>query len=81
MRDPTYDDPQPDERRTHDWSVAVTIALAILICLIAFIWIFVQLEPFMTDFIGSEAAASPTATEPGVIPADQLDEGSPIATP
>jgi hypothetical protein len=74
MRDPV------DEHRTDfteprsDWSVAVAIALSIIICLAAFIWIFVQLEPFLSDFVSQaelatpavETQASPEATEESI---------------
>lgn len=49
-----------------DWTTAVAIAVAIAICLIAFIWIFLRLDPYLSDFVSDDPAtpaieASPTA--------------------
>ena len=70
MRRPHDDGSPPNDEASKDWGVAVTIAITIVICLAAFVWIFVELDPFMDDFTGSDAtvtsdpAASPVeATE------------------
>jgi hypothetical protein len=70
MRRPHDDDSPPDDAASTDWGVAAAIAISIVICLAAFVWIFVELDPFMDDFTGSDAtvtsdpAASPVeATE------------------
>jgi hypothetical protein len=70
MRRADNDGSPPKEAASKDWNVAAAIAISIVICLAAFVWIFVELDPFMDDFTGSNAtvtadpAASPVeATE------------------
>jgi hypothetical protein len=53
-------DNQPQDRS--DWTTAIAIALAILICLAAFIWIFLRLDPYLSDFVSDDDPATP-ATE------------------
>lgn len=60
---------QPDRRA--DWFVAASIGVAIVICLVAFVWVFVQLDPFLDDFIPGNAAPTPTPSEP--LPGDGPD--------
>lgn len=62
-----------ESERRADWIVAGSIAVAILICLVAFVWVFVELEPLMDDFIPGSAAptvtpndAIPPSSDPGV---------------
>lgn len=61
---PGDDEVWPDDRSSRDWGVAVTIGVAILICLAVFVWIFVLLDPLMTDFIGGDdgSFATPAVT-------------------
>ena len=47
--------PRPDQTA---WFQAVSIAVAIVICLIAFTWLFLRLDPYMTDFVSSDAESS-----------------------
>lgn len=49
-----------------DWTTALAIAVAIAICLTAFVWIFLRLDPYLSDFVSDDPAtpaseASPTA--------------------
>ena len=37
-----------------DWLSAVTLAFAIAILLVVFVWIIVRLEPVLSDFVASE---------------------------
>ena len=60
----------PDSDSRSDRGVAIAIALSILICLVAFVWIFVELEPFMSDFTGTDAVVSPEADDPFATPVD-----------
>jgi hypothetical protein len=57
-----------------DWGVALAIALTIAICLAAFIWIFVALEPFLSDFVSEAELASPTIEN---APAEDAAQPSP----
>jgi hypothetical protein len=38
--------------------VGLTMALTIAICILGFIWVFVQLEPYVSDFVHRDPAAS-----------------------
>ena len=58
---PSKDRATPAFREPSSWGVAMAIAITIVICLAAFIWIFVSLEPAMSDFIAEDALATPTA--------------------
>lgn len=61
MRDPV-DEHRPGFRRSRgDWGVAASIVLTIVICITAFIWIFLQLDPLLSDFISEADLATPTA--------------------
>lgn len=65
MRDPV-EEHRPGLTGTRgDWGIAIAIALTILICIVAFIWIFVQLEPFLSDFISEADLGTPTIPTDG----------------
>jgi hypothetical protein len=70
MRDPADDESSPMRARHNDWAVAGAIALSIFICIAAFIWIFVELEPFMSDFTGSDVIVTPDSNGPSASPVD-----------
>ncbi|MBX6342532.1 MAG: hypothetical protein IRY97_08745, partial [Thermomicrobiaceae bacterium] len=42
--------------------VGVSMALTIAICIVAFIWIYVRVGPFLSDFIPRQAKPAPTPT-------------------
>jgi hypothetical protein len=63
MREPYEDRLPPLDDQRGDWGVAAAIAVAIAISLVAFVWIFVELEPFMGDFTGRDVIVTPEATE------------------
>ena len=52
--------PFDDTAPSREWTVALALALAILICLGAFVWLFIQLDPFMSDFISGTDLVTPT---------------------
>ena len=52
----SFDDTAP----SREWTVALTFGLAILICLAAFVWLFIRLDPFMSDFISGTDPVTPT---------------------
>lgn len=81
MRQPPDDDLPPLAKRSSDWGVAVAIALSILICLAAFVWIFVELEPFMSDFTGTDAIVTPETIDPAASPVNETDSSNPSTTP
>jgi hypothetical protein len=58
MRRLDSDGSPPDQKDSRDWGVAAAIAISIVICLAAFVWIFVELDPFMDDFTGSNATVT-----------------------
>jgi hypothetical protein len=60
MHHRTEDEVAPTFTEPPSWGVAAAIAVTIVICIAAFVWIFVRLEPFMNDFISEEAIATPT---------------------
>lgn len=46
-----------------NWLTAIIMLLAVGILVIAFVWTFIQVEPWLADFIpADESVASPTAT-------------------
>jgi hypothetical protein len=62
MQRPTDNDAAPTFNEPPSWSVAAAIAVTIVICIAAFVWIFVRLEPLMSDFVSDDALATPTVT-------------------
>lgn len=70
---PNDDNLAPRASQRTDWGVAIAIALSIFICLAAFIWIFVEIEPFMSDFTGSDAIITPDPSTPPATPVDGTD--------
>jgi hypothetical protein len=64
MRNSIDDEPSPPSGQTNDWTVAIAIAIAIAICVAAFVWIFVELEPFMGDFVGADSPTAPAPLDP-----------------
>ena len=74
MREPDAEDVLPPHKRTNDWGVAVAIAVSIVICLATFVWIFVEIEPFMSDFIGSNVVATPELVDPQASPVNGTPE-------
>jgi len=77
MRDPVSDDPSPSANRSSDRGVAVAIALSIVICLAAFVWIFVALDPILSDFSGTDVTVTSDPADPSVIPADENENTLP----
>ncbi len=71
----------PLAKRSSDWGVAVAIALSIVICLAAFIWIFVELDPLLSDFTGTDTIVTPEPVDPAASPSDGTESSDPIATP
>ena len=58
--------PRPEES---SWFAAIAIVVTIAICLVAFVWIFMRLNPYLSDFVTVDAptvvpAASPSASPP-----------------
>ncbi|MGH9175557.1 MAG: hypothetical protein ACRD1H_14425 [Vicinamibacterales bacterium] len=64
MRQPIDDDLLPGPLPSNDWGIAAAIAVAIVISVAAFLWIFFQLEPFMSDFAGADATFTPDSSAP-----------------
>lgn len=64
---------EEQEGRRRDRVVAVTLAVAIVILLVAFIVLFVQIDPLLSDFTSSGAVTpdigSPAAGTPAASPA------------
>lgn len=71
MRHPTDDGPPTYDGRRSDWSVAAAMALSIVICLAAFVWIFVELDPFLDDFTGSDMTIT---ADPFASPVDEPND-------
>jgi hypothetical protein len=69
--------PPPDDT-SRDRGVAITIALSIIICLTAFVWIFIQLDPFLDDFTGTDVTVT---ADPAASPVDETDTTIPTPTP
>jgi hypothetical protein len=63
MREPHDLGPVSYEERSY-WGLTVAIGITIVICLIAFIWIFLRLNPFLSDFTGSDVLLTPTVAAP-----------------
>lgn len=53
-------DPSDDIAQPREWTIALTLGLAILLCLGAFVWLFIQLDPFMSDFISGTDSVTPS---------------------
>jgi hypothetical protein len=72
MRDPVEEYRTDYPRPRGDWGVAIAIALSIVICVAAFIWLFVELEPFLSDFVSEATVSTPTLeSEPAPTPVPQ----------
>jgi len=78
MRRPDDDEPPPADQPSKDWGVAVAIALSIVICLAAFVWIYVELDPFLDDFTGSDATMT---ADPAASPVDETNGTDSIPSP
>ena len=78
MRRQDDDDPPHAGQPTKDWNVAVAIALSIVICLAAFVWIFVELDPFLDDFTGSNVTVT---ADPSASPVDETSPIQPTPSP
>ncbi len=70
VRQPDDDSPRRVDQRGTDWGIAIAIALSIVICLAAFVWIFVELDPFLDDFTGTDATVT---AGPSASPVDLTD--------
>jgi hypothetical protein len=69
MRDPVEEHrPEFDTPRS-DWGIAAAIAFTIVICIAAFIWIFIQLEPLLSDFVSEADLVTPTTIVTEATPA------------
>ena len=64
------DDLRPNPGSSNDRSVAIALALSILICLATFVWIFIEIEPFMSDFTGNDVVVTPAADDPFASPVE-----------
>ena len=60
MRDPVEEQRPEFDRSRNDWGIAAAIAIAIVICIATFIWIFIELEPLLSDFVSESDMATPT---------------------
>lgn len=69
MRDPVEEHRPEFDRSQNEWGIALAIGFTIIICIVAFILIFIQLEPLLSDFI-SESDISTPSTEPDTIPTE-----------
>jgi hypothetical protein len=67
MNDPQDRHASDTSFRQRDWPVALTLALAILIVVVAFVWLFLQIDPFLSDFV-SVRNDSPTVVASPVTP-------------
>jgi len=56
------------------WFTGISMLVAFVICVIAFVWLFVRIDPYLSDFISGDPATV-TVTET-VVP-----EGSPVSAP
>lgn len=59
---PYLSEPGPSSEMP-DWLTALAIAIAIAILLGVFIWIVIQLEPVMSDFIATDAPVATSTPE------------------
>jgi hypothetical protein len=57
-----------------DLGIALALAISIVICLAAFIWIFVEIEPYMRDFTGNDVVITPGPDDPFATPVDSVDQ-------
>lgn len=60
MRDPVEEHRPELNQARNDWGIAIAIGITIVICIAAFIWIFLQLEPLLSDFVSEADLATPT---------------------
>lgn len=74
MREPVDDDPSSHRFLRSDLGIAVALAISIVICLAAFIWIFVEIEPYMRDFTGSDVVVTPGPDDPFATPVEPIDQ-------
>lgn len=63
----TLYEPVPDDYEDElkpdlpNWVTAIVMLLAVCLLVAAFIWTFIELEPWLTDFVPSDGAGSPPA--------------------
>lgn len=74
--------------RRSGFTVGISMALAIAICIAGFVTIYVQLQPYISDFITQDppedearVAAAPDPTEPPADEADDEEEPEPTEEP
>lgn len=72
MTDPSLNRRLDHHARRSGFAVGASMALAIVLLIAAFVWLFATINPYLSDFLGAEAARS-TATPPG------LQAGAPVA--
>ena len=66
MNDPYDRDALSAAFRRRDWQVAATLAIAVLIVLVAFIWLLVQIDPFLSDFVSIDDGTPAVVASPVV---------------
>jgi hypothetical protein len=69
-----YEEESPPDDASKDWGVAIAIALTIVICLVAFVWIFIELDPYLDDFTGSDVTVTPDEAGPFASPVDATED-------
>jgi cytoskeletal protein RodZ len=70
MTDPGLTNRLRQHSRRSGLMVGVTMALTIAICIVGFIWVFAQLEPYVSDFVHRDPA---TAEQPSQRPRQEPD--------
>jgi hypothetical protein len=77
MPDPSLNRRLDQHARRSGFAVGASMALAIALLIGGFIWLFAAINPYLSDFLGAEAA--PTATPAREVVAGTGDGGNPPA--
>jgi hypothetical protein len=62
MFEPGQDPPFSRAPEHSGWLTGITMAVAIVICIAAFIWLFLRIDPYLSDFISGDDP-TPTSVE------------------
>jgi hypothetical protein len=61
---------EPRRAKPAQWFTGVSIALVVLVCLAIFIFAFVQLDPYLSDFVSDDATPTESPTAEPFLPSE-----------
>ena len=81
MTDPSLNRRLDHHARRSGFAVGASMAVAIVLLIGAFVWLFATINPYLSDFIGAEAAPTGQPTVSAVQPGAQTTPTPPPAQP